>query len=299
MKWNFPASVAIGFVLVLGTASGLRLFGQQSTNGNGPDRPNNSGPQSYGPMPASPPQGRNQPGPDGFPSFHPVQQGWNPGSPYGSGPRMVPYAYTTRTPDGQTVTNTVMRTDEEVNRLNANHQVLRDAQSKLRSPDATDSDKKEARESISKFLKEEFERDQKTRREQVERLEEQVSKLRKQLDKRQESQSKIIELRMQLLENEAEGLAFPDAFNDLNGPSNGPHFYAPYSAPPAIAPYPTYSPMQPIPLYPSPQSQYGSSLNLGYPQTEPGMNGPQQKPIPPKESQAGKATKPIEPPTRY
>ena len=33
MKRKFAASVAMGFVLILGTASGIRLFGQQSANG--------------------------------------------------------------------------------------------------------------------------------------------------------------------------------------------------------------------------------------------------------------------------
>ena len=294
MKWNVPASVAIGFAMVLGTASGIQLFGQQGPNSNGPDRPNqnNPGPQLNGQLPPGGP-GRNNPGPDGFPGYHPVQQGGPIApayGPYSHEQRMVPYSYTTRTADGRTVTSSVMRPEEEVNRLNASHQVLRDAQAKLRTPDATDSDKKEARESIAKYLKEEFERDQKARREQVEKLEEQVAKLRKQLDKRQESQGKIIELRMQLLENEAEGLAFPEAFNDLNGPGNWQHSYSPY-APPLISPYPVYAPSQPSQFQPYPMPV----TPLGPVYSQPGMNGPQPKLNPPKDNQSGKAAKTNEP----
>ena len=139
------------------------------------------------------------------------------------------------------------------------HRELRDSLSKLRSNDASESDKKAARETIEKFLEDEFERDQKNRREHVERLEEQVSKLRKQLDKRQESQAKIIALRMQLLENDAEGLSFPEGFNELqnmNGgnPRSGYPPNTSYVAPPNIGggispPSPPYSPYPPYPPY--------------------------------------------------
>ena len=139
------------------------------------------------------------------------------------------------------------------------HRELRDSLSKLRASDASESDKKAARETIEKFLEDEFERDQKNRREHVERLEEQVSKLRKQLDKRQESQAKIIALRMQLLENDAEGLSFPEGFNELqnmNGgnPRSGYPPNTSYVAPPNIGggispPSPPYSPYPPYPPY--------------------------------------------------
>ena len=286
MKRKFTFGVAIGCVLVLGTVSGIRLFGQQTGNPNGPDRPrlpspfpNAYGQQSNGQL--TPPN----------PTLHsygpvghvPPQQGGYPGGPdSATDQRMIPYA-------GQ-----MMLSVEEADRLNASRQVVREAQTKLRSPDASDSDKKEARESIAKYLKEEFERDQKTRREQVERLEDQVAKLRKQLDKRQESQSKIIELRMQLLENEADGLAFPESFNDLNGFSNGPqgnpvgpHFNSPY----APSNYPGYSPpqmySQPYPL-PVQQMQYGQGINPNF-QSQP-MNIPRPKTNPPKEKQESNET---------
>lgn len=298
MKRKFTVGVAIGCALVLGTVSGIRLFGQQNGNQNGPDRPrsnnpfpNNHGPQSNGQLtPANGVPVHSY----GF-GYPQPQQGWNPGGPDSSADqRMIPYTFSGRTPEGTLVTSQMMLPEEEVKRLNASRQVVREAQTKLRSPDASDSDKKEARESIAKYLKEEFERDQKTRREQVERLEEQVAKLRKQLDKRQESQSKIIELRMQLLENEADGLAFPESFNDLNGFSNGPqgnpvgpHFNSHY----APSNYPGYSPpqmySQPYPL-PVQQMQYGQAINPSF--QSPPMNIPRPKTNPPREKQESNET---------
>lgn len=290
MKRKFTFGVAIGCVLVLGTVSGIRLFGQQTGNPNGPDRPrlpspfpNAYGQQSNGQL--TPPN----------PTLHsygpvghvPPQQGGYPGGPdSATDQRMIPYA-------GQ-----MMLSVEEADRLNASRQVVREAQTKLRSPDASDSDKKEARESIAKYLNEEFERDQKTRREQVERLEEQVAKLRKQLDKRQESQSKIIALRMQLLENEADGLAFPESFNDLNGFSSGPqgHHVGPPFAMPLSPPYPVLSQpqmyTQPYPM-PYQESPYGSNLNQSYPQSQP-MNNTRPKTNPSKDKQESNGVKPID-----
>ncbi len=299
MKRKFTVGVAIGCVLVLGTASGIRLFGQQNGNQNGPDRPrpnnpfpNNQGPQTNGQL--TPPNSvpLHAYGPVGYPQ---PQQGWNPSGPDSAADqRMIPY------------TGQMMLTEEEMKRLNASRQAVREAQSKLRSPDASDSEKKEARESIAKYLKDEFERDQKTRREQVERLEEQVAKLRAQLDKRQESQSKIIELRMQLLENEADGLAFPESFNDLNGFSNGPqgnqvgpHFnstYSPYAYsnyPGGYSPPPIYSQPFPGPMQSMQSMQYGSSSSPNKPQSQ-SMNNPRPKANPPKDKQESNGVQPID-----
>ena len=195
---------------------------------------------------------------------------------------MVPSTRTIKNPDGTEVHVTEMRITEDIRMSREDHRELRDSLSKLRANDASESDKKAARETIEKFLEDEFERDQKNRREHVERLEEQVSKLRKQLDKRQESQAKIIALRMQLLENDAEGLSFPEGFNELqnmNGgnprgggyPSNTqtfspppmgggitspqyPQSYVPYQSMPTRVPYqsmPTRVPDQSMPRYDS------------------------------------------------
>ncbi len=204
MKWTLLGFLGLGCVLSIVSLSGVRLLGQ-SPIGNSPNRP-------------SPPNG---------PTFNqqakvfPVLPG-------------VSYNYlpvTTTGQDGRPWTRMEYVPVHGAPPNEEGRQALREAQAKLRAPDASETDKKEARTSIEKFLEDEFERDQKMRREQVTRLEEQVSKLRKQLDKREQSKSKIIELRMQLMENDAEGLSFPESFSELQrfaamnipgGPMPGP-----------------------------------------------------------------------------
>lgn len=218
MKWKFASYMTLGCVLAFGAFNALRSDAQQPG----------------GPPPGSLPPGslRREIPPRNVQERGPDIRGYTPppslpgnsflgtfGLP--NSPRMVPSTRTIRNPDGTEVHVTEMRLTEDIRMSNEDHQELRESLSKLRSNDASESDKKAARETIEKFLKDEFERDQKNRREHVERLEEQVSKLRKQLDKRQESQAKIIALRMQLLENDAEGLSFPEGFNELQNMNGG------------------------------------------------------------------------------
>jgi len=256
MKWKFASYMTLGCVLAFGAFNALRSDAQQPG----------------GPPPGSLPPGslRREIPPRNVQERGPDIRGYTPppslpgnsflgtfGLP--NSPRMVPSTRTIRNPDGTEVHVTEMRLTEDIRMSNEDHQELRESLSKLRSNDASESDKKAARETIEKFLKDEFERDQKNRREHVERLEEQVSKLRKQLDKRQESQAKIIALRMQLLENDAEGLSFPEGFNELqnmNGgnPRSGYPPNTSYVAPPNIGggispPSPPYSPYPPYPPY--------------------------------------------------
>ena len=101
---------------------------------------------------------------------------------------------------------------EEFDLLNETRQKVQNAVLQLRSPDTDESKRKDAKELIAKYLKSEFQSDQKSRRDHVERLEKQVEQLKKQLSKRDESQDKLIELRLQLLENDASGLSFPDSW---------------------------------------------------------------------------------------
>ncbi len=107
---------------------------------------------------------------------------------------------------------------KEFDLLNETRQKVQNAVSQLRSPDADESKRKDAKELIAKYLKAEFQADQGSRREQVERLEKQVEQLKNQLSKRDESQDKLIELRLQLLENDASGLSFPESWGNLPGP---------------------------------------------------------------------------------
>ena len=134
---------------------------------------------------------------------------------------------------------------EEFNLINETRQKVQSAVSQLRSPDAVESKRKESKELIAKFLKVEFQADQESRRELVKRLEKQVEQLKKQLSKRDESQDKLIELRLQLLENDALGLSFPESWGNLPGlppmNSNGPIFQPSAWMPPMI-------PSQPNPV---------------------------------------------------
>ncbi len=130
---------------------------------------------------------------------------------------------------------------EEVQQTMEARQTLQNAVALLKSPDADDAKKEEAKQLIAKYLKAEFQWDQDARREQVEKLEKQVDQLKKQLTKREESQDKLIELRLQLLENDASGLSFPESWANLSGgPSYGqmtgsvnigPSGYTPYRNP--------------------------------------------------------------------
>ena len=280
MKWKFASYMTLGCVLAFGAFNALRSDAQQPGGPPPGSLPPGSLPREI------PPRNIQERGPDirGY-TAPPSLPGNSFLGTFGvpNSPRMmVPSTRTIKNPDGTEVHVTEMRITEDIRMSREDHRELRDSLSKLRANDASESDKKAARETIEKFLEDEFERDQKNRREHVERLEEQVSKLRKQLDKRQESQAKIIALRMQLLENDAEGLSFPEGFNELqnmNGgnprgggyPSNTqtfspppmgggitspqyPQSYVPYQSMPTRVPYqsmPTRVPDQSMPRYDS------------------------------------------------
>jgi hypothetical protein len=215
MKWKFASYMTIGCVLAFGAFNALRSDAQQPGSQPPGSLPPGNPPQVIPPRNVQE-RGVLVPNYSTLPALSPLGTFGLP-----NGPRMVPSTRTIRNPDGTEVTVTEMRLTEDIRKSSEVHQELRDSLSKLRATDSSESDKKAARETIEKFLKDEFERDQKNRREHVERLEEQVSNLRKQLDKRQESQSKIIALRMQLLEYDAEGLSFPEGFNELQNINGG------------------------------------------------------------------------------
>lgn len=267
MKWKIASYMTLGCVLAFGAFNALRSDAQQPGS-----LPPGALPQEIPPRNVQQ-RGIEVRGPNysTLPALSPLDSVGLP-----NGPRMVPHTRTIKNPDGTEVHVTEMRITEDIRMSSEDHRELRDSLSKLRATDASESDKKAARETIEKFLKDEFERDQKNRREHVERLEEQVSKLRKQLDKRQESQSKIIALRMQLLENDADGLSFPEGFNALQNMNGGIPFiggYPPntsYVSPPNIGggispPSPQYSPYTPYPQEYGPNQlipRYDSSPKL-------------------------------------
>lgn len=70
--------------------------------------------------------------------------------------------------------------------------------------------KEKAKASLNAVLQKQFTRDVERREKEVAELEERVKKLRSQLDKRKEAKDKIISLRLTTIQNEAEGLGFPE-----------------------------------------------------------------------------------------
>ena len=238
MKRKFTTYLFISAVLAAGAAGGIQVFGQSGRDQNligQQNRPPNSG-QNYDPntldfrsdssAPQSP--GNRMMNPPNGPTY--PAQGW---------PGHGPQSFTIVTKDG-----TIERINkepgdrlskEEQDQINETRQRIQNAVSQIRSIDVDEAKRKDAKELIAKYLKVEFQADQESRREQVERLEKQVELLKKQLTKREESQGKLIELRLQLLENDASGLSFPDSWGNLSGPT--PPFYAPA--------YPVHSPAYP------------------------------------------------------
>jgi hypothetical protein len=95
---------------------------------------------------------------------------------------------------------------------------VRQAIAKFKSPRSNDQEKKEAKEKITTYLRDVYQRDQKHRRDQIARLEAQLDRLKKQVEKHDAAQGKMIDLRIQMLETEADGLSFPDSWMNLSGP---------------------------------------------------------------------------------
>jgi len=128
--------------------------------------------------------------------------------------------------------------------------------------------KAEAKKQLSALLDKQFARDVERREKEVTELEDRVKKLRDQVDKRKAAKDKIISLRLDTIQNEADGLGFPDL---SGGPREVNAIYAapgfPHGAgvsipgPPAISVYGTsgaasggFLPRGPVPTPPPPAS---------------------------------------------
>ncbi|MEM8734670.1 MAG: hypothetical protein AAGG44_10635, partial [Planctomycetota bacterium] len=83
----------------------------------------------------------------------------------------------------------------------------------LRDEDASQGDRREAKESIVEVLDKQFESDLDSREKQIAELETQIDKLRAQIKKRRAAKERLIDLRVELMINEAEGLGFPSSWN--------------------------------------------------------------------------------------
>ncbi len=109
--------------------------------------------------------------------------------------------------------------------------VLTEAVQALRSESSKESERADAKKTLTQYLRAHFDHDEKKRREQVESLEAQVVKLKAQLEKRTQSKEQLIDLRLKLLENDASGLAFPQSWSMLPGMENGGQWMHSYSQP--------------------------------------------------------------------
>ncbi len=106
----------------------------------------------------------------------------------------------------------------------------------LQSSKSSDSDKALARQVLTEELDLKFELDLNDRRQQLKVIEKQLEDLRVQLTARQESKSKLIELRMQLMENETKGLGFPSTWGNPSSMEWRPQVIQSYSVPAAGVP---------------------------------------------------------------
>ena len=90
-----------------------------------------------------------------------------------------------------------------------------------------------ATDTIRQQLTTQFEADLKQREKELEEVEQRVKSLREQLDKRKAAQADIINLRLQTLVNNANGLGFPET---NSGTSEVNLFTREYPLPPALPP---------------------------------------------------------------
>ena len=214
------ATVALG---------GIRLIAQQEgpgpssvqpqfSNNNNNSTPNNRGPNQ--PYPNGPydsarngfPQGNPTPNPNGFgqsfgpswpnqpsmmnppPSvFQPVLS-WDNG--YTIPPANPGYPGLPPAPEGNF---------EQMQERAKMEQKIRQWVGTIRSPEAEEAEKTEAKSKLKEAMLERFQKEQKQRKEKVEQLEEQLAKLKKQIEKREESFPKLVDLRIQLIEQDSEG----------------------------------------------------------------------------------------------
>jgi hypothetical protein len=103
----------------------------------------------------------------------------------------------------------------------------------------SEEDRASARKVVAGYLAAEFEQDLSVRQKQLKALEDQVTKLKAQLEKRAGSKGELIELRLKLIENETDGLAFPQSWTALPGSSTQlPGFNLPGGYYPAAPPVP-------------------------------------------------------------
>lgn len=195
LLWGLFASTASSTLLAQVGELGDPLGGTAGSGGL-PSFPGASGasfPGSSGGYPA---------GSAGYPDGSGMRPGQGPGS-MGSGTLMKP----------QLVRRTVIETHmvpvspEEL----AESQEYQSTLAALRAEDRTPEQKAAAKEALAKLVEKQFDRDLATREKEVAELEARTKKLRQQFDKRKAAKAEIIALRLQTLQNEIDGLGFPNS----------------------------------------------------------------------------------------
>ena len=127
-----------------------------------------------------------------------------------------------------------------------------------------DAARKAAADVIQQQLTAQFEIDLKQREKELTEVEQRVKTLREQLDKRKTAQADIINLRLQTLVNDANGLGFPDLTFGTNVQGDSPQFTNDYDI---GLPGPRQSAISPT--GPDPRSRGGNKLEPVQPKPDP------------------------------
>ncbi|MEL6108129.1 MAG: hypothetical protein AAFU85_19050 [Planctomycetota bacterium] len=83
----------------------------------------------------------------------------------------------------------------------------------LKANDVSETDRSAAKDQLTDVLAAQFDEDLKARENRIAQLEDQLKSLREQIGKRRDAKNRLIDLRIELLLNEADGLGFPKAWN--------------------------------------------------------------------------------------
>lgn len=159
----------------------------------------------------------------------------------GNVPELLPSPLTDAIGPGSDPPSTTRNTSQQ--------QQLGEAVRVLQNPESTDEQRSTAREFVQQALRQQFASDLENRRKQLAAMEKQLTQLREQLTRRADAMEKLVDLRLQLLENEASGLAFPEAWSRLPGTTGGRGMGLPHGWPDGVnyygAPIPTGGSMVP------------------------------------------------------
>jgi hypothetical protein len=131
---------------------------------------------------------------------------------------------------------------------------------KLRKAE-TDEEKHAARKELASALGDEFDQHLEDQAEELKRLEARLEKLRGQWEKRRDAKDELVELRLQTLENDVNGLGWPAGGPGVWHGDHGAMHLPPMGAEPfmfqgALAPSPAD-----VPPVPGPQAVYSFSLD--------------------------------------